>query len=124
MRISIAIGRPAFEVMCTMIHEITHAIQFYNLGARFIPEYQEQTTSVGYHNNPFEVQAKQAAAFLKSSYMRNRVLHLAACAFEWTIAPVTIKMKKWIKKEHRCYWTDKFPNWEYRGFWTTYKNRR
>lgn len=52
------------EMASTIVHELAHAIQHYNLGTSFLKVYSHQLKLVGYDDNIFEVQARQASELL------------------------------------------------------------
>ena len=52
------------KLVSTLVHELAHAIQHYNLGESFRPAYTHQMNLVSYSDNIFEVQARSASDVL------------------------------------------------------------
>lgn len=61
LRIRLAVYRPIDEIFSTMVHEFAHAIQLYNLGARYGELYNLETVKL-HDDNRFEVEAYYAQA--------------------------------------------------------------
>jgi hypothetical protein len=121
MRIEIAVSYPAYTNAATFVHELTHAIQFFNLGARFTPLYSEATVTNGYTDNPFEVEAREASDVFIAHYIRSTKLRDDIDCFAWRAKVVTP-----IHTEREWYYPTRpiQRDWEYKGFWKTYRSRR
>lgn len=122
--IRIAIDRPLSEVMATVTHEYAHAVQFYNIRNEWRTLYSNETASRGYYDNKYEHEARRAGFLWRAmcvhySYAQHNLASLAQL-FVWR--PTVEK----TPHPEEFYWTTKpsFPDWEYKGFWRTYHNRR
>lgn len=123
--VRIAMDRSNHELISTMTHEYAHAVQFYNLGARFMPQYSEETERLGYDRNKFEVQARGAQQCFEARCRRDTFLHRAVEAFKWLR-----RAASWVAfdpEDLDCglfFEKPRFKDWEHHGFWFTHHERR
>lgn len=124
--IQLAMNHDNSELISSMVHEYSHAIQFYNLGARFTPLYAESTAAYGYTHNKFELQARGAQSCLKSWVGRDTFLRRAIQTFKWLR-----RSSNWIPLDDfdlddvHFYDRPRLRDWQFkRGFWYTHQQHR
>jgi len=69
--IRIRIGRELYATVCTIFHELVHAMQVEGLGVQdFKKQYtSESSTAKDYYDNKFEGEAREIASKLVSAYL-------------------------------------------------------
>lgn len=78
-------GRDKRSKMYTLIHELAHMVQYFNLTTKFNKLYVAQTKEKGYYRNQFEVEARDASLALDTMLSDDPGLKKMFKRYNWLI---------------------------------------
>jgi hypothetical protein len=79
--ITVACKRTKLDVLETLVHELAHAIQYYNFGEQFHEDYRLEASKHAHRQNKWENEARNAETFL-ARFVTEKAIKLFCYSFD------------------------------------------